>query len=239
MLNAKPPAAIGLWSIMLPTVIDTILKALAAAMPDNVPAAHKGDMGGVSFYGYREGDGRRFLLMNIFGGGWGGRPTGDGESAAVSICQGDVRNVPIEVQETNFPFIVEEFGLRADSGGSGRYRGGFGTVITYRCLQKTSANINLERIVEPPWGILGGGDGDSNVAIIHRVDGSEERAMKETNIQLNAGDRVTFLTAGGGGYGEAGDRDRAEIETDLREGLISPDAARRQYGYVSPREAAE
>jgi N-methylhydantoinase B len=239
IVNAKPPAAIGLWSIMLPTVIDTILKALAKAMPDKVPAAHKGDMGGVSFYGYREDDGRRFLLMNIFGGGWGGRPTGDGESSAVSICQGDVRNVPIEVQETNFPFIVDEFGLRADSGGSGEHRGGLGAIITYRCLQKTLANINLERIVDPPWGILGGSNGKPNVAIIQRVDGSEERATKETNIQLEAGDRVTFLTAGGGGYGEPDNRDRGAIAADVREGLITADAAAADYGYMQTGEAAE
>ena len=74
MLSAKPPAALGLWSIALPTVVDTILKALAPAIPASVPAAHKGDMGGCSFFGLREDDGSRFLLLNIFGGGWGGRP---------------------------------------------------------------------------------------------------------------------------------------------------------------------
>ena len=73
MLSAKPPSALGLWSIALPTVIDTILKALAPAVPHLIPAAHKGDMGGCSFFGFRD-DGSRFLLMNIFGGGWGGRP---------------------------------------------------------------------------------------------------------------------------------------------------------------------
>ena len=81
MLSAKPPSALGLWSIALPTVIDTILKALAPAVPHLVPAAHKGDMGGCSFFGFRD-DGSRFLLMNIFGGGWGGRPNEDGEDAA-------------------------------------------------------------------------------------------------------------------------------------------------------------
>ncbi len=70
------------------TVIDTILKALAPAIPERVPAAHKGDMGGCSFFGFAP-DGSRFLLMNIFGGGWGGRPHEDGESAAVSVCQGE------------------------------------------------------------------------------------------------------------------------------------------------------
>ncbi len=78
ILNAKSPAALGLWSIPLPTVIDTILKALAPALPEQIPAAHKGDMGGCSIGGYNP-EGRRFLLMNIFGGGWGGRPHEDGE----------------------------------------------------------------------------------------------------------------------------------------------------------------
>ena len=78
MLSAKPPAALGRWSIALPTVIDTILKALSPAVPHLIPAAHKGDMGGCSFFGFRP-DGSRFLLMNIFGGGWGGRPDEDGE----------------------------------------------------------------------------------------------------------------------------------------------------------------
>src|SRR5258707_15667541 len=84
MLSAKPPAALGRWSIALPTIIDTILKALSPAVPHLVPAAHKGDMGGCSFFGFRP-DGTRFLLMNIFGGGWGGRPHEDGESASVSV----------------------------------------------------------------------------------------------------------------------------------------------------------
>ena len=53
MLSAKPPSALGLWSIALPTVIDTILKALAPAVPHLIPAAHKGDMGGCSFFGFR------------------------------------------------------------------------------------------------------------------------------------------------------------------------------------------
>ncbi len=125
LLNARPPAALGLWSIPLPTVIDTILKALAPALPDRIPAAHKGDMGGCSFSGFRP-DGRRFLLMNIFGGGWGGRPREDGESASVSICQGDVRNAPVELQEMQYPFLIERFALRQDSGGAGRHRGGLG-----------------------------------------------------------------------------------------------------------------
>jgi N-methylhydantoinase B len=129
MLNARPPAALGLWSIALPTVIDTLLRALAPVLPGVIPAAHKGDMGGCSFYGLREGSGERYVLMNIFGGGWGGRHHADGESAAVSICQGDVRNTPVELQEIHYPFLLEYHRLRPDSGGPGRFRGGFGVEL--------------------------------------------------------------------------------------------------------------
>ena len=227
MLSAKPPAALGLWSIALPTVIDTILKALAPAAPDKIPAAHKGDMGGCSFFGFREEDNQRFLLLNIFGGGWGGRPHEDGESASVSICQGDVRNTPIELQEIKYPFIVEEHSLRQDSGGVGRTRGGLGLTLTYRCLQACKVNINFERTLNPPWGLHGGGEGAYNIGLIHRVDGSSSEVRKGTEIELKAGDRVTFLTAGGGGYGDPATRSHDDIARDVAEGFVSTEGASR------------
>ena len=225
MLSAKPPAALGLWSIPLPTVIDTILKALAPAMPERIPAAHKGDMGGCSFFGFREDDGSRFLLLNIFGGGWGGRPSEDGESASVSICQGDVRNTPIELQEIKYPFLIEEHALRADSGGAGRYRGGLGLVLSYRCLQRCKANINFERTTYPPWGLHGGCEGAINFGVVMRRNGQQSTVYKETEIELEAGDRVSFYTAGGGGFGDPSQRAREEIARDLAEGLISPNGS--------------
>ena len=238
MLSAKGSAALGLWSIALPTVIDTILKALAPAIPDMVPAAHKGDMGGCSFYGFREDNGERFLLMNIFGGGWGGRPHEDGESASVSICQGDVRNSPVELQEIKYPVIIEKQSLRADSGGAGEHRGGLGIELTYRCLQKCKVNINLERTVTPPWGLHGGASGAINRAVIHRVNGTDQEVKKGTEIDLEAGDRVTFWTAGGGGYGDPSARNREELAHDVAEGLVSADAASKLYGYKVPSGVA-
>ncbi len=235
MLSAKPPAALGLWSIALPTTIDTILKALAPALPDRIPAAHKGDMGGCSFYGV-DAEGTRFLLLNIFGGGWGGRPTEDGEDASVSVCQGDVRNTPVELQEIRYPFLIETHALRDDSGGAGRYRGGLGVELTYKCLVPCQVNINFERTKLPPWGLHGGGDGGANYAVIRPADGAPERKiLKGTQIPLKAGDSVAFFTAGGGGYGDPAERAKSAIEADLREGFVSAEAAR-VYG---ARRAAE
>lgn len=233
MLNARPPAALGLWSIALPTVIDTILLALAPALPGQIPAAHKGDMGGCSFYGQRPDNGARYVLMNIFGGGWGGRSHQDGASASVSICQGDVRNTPVELQEIHYPFIVERFALRADSGGAGQHRGGMGVELCYRALGTCSVNINLERIIEPPWGLEGGGPGRSNAALIRRSDGTERRVTKESNIAIAPGDTVTFWTAGGGGYGAPAKREAQEIERDLQLGYISVAGAAQDYGWAA------
>lgn len=237
LLNAKAPAALGLWSIPLPTVIDTILKALAPALPEQIPAAHKGDMGGCSIGGFRA-DGRRFLLMNIFGGGWGGRPHEDGESASVSVCQGDVRSAPVELQEIQYPFLIERFALRTDSGGAGRHRGGLGVELTYRALQKAVANVNCERTKDPPWGLHGGKPGAVNEAILTRRDGSEQRLLKATGVPVEAGDRLTFRTAGGGGWGDPRSRDPGAIADDVAKGYVSPAAARRDYG-VAPSDAAE
>jgi N-methylhydantoinase B len=229
MLSARPPAALGQWSIALPTVIDTILKALAPAIPERVPAAHKGDMGGCSFFGFAP-DGSRFLLMNIFGGGWGGRPHEDGASAAVSVCQGDVRNTPVELQEIKYPFVIERHALRPDSGGAGAHRGGLGIALTYRCLAPCRGNVNFDRTVTPPWGLHGGGEGDVSKAVIERADGRVETVFKATDVEFRPGDRITFLTAGGGGYGDPKARDRAALEADVALGFVTAEAAARDYG---------
>jgi N-methylhydantoinase B len=233
LLNAKAPAALGLWSIPLPTVIDTILKALAPALPERIPAGHKGDMGGCSIGGFRA-DGRRFLLMNIFGGGWGGRPHEDGESASVSICQGDVRSAPVELQEIQYPFLIERYELRADSGGAGRHRGGLGVELTYRALRKAVTNVNCERTKDPPWGLHGGKPGAVNEALLVRRDGSEERLLKATGVPMEPGDRLTFRTAGGGGWGDPRGRDPAALADDIAKGYVSREAARRDYGMEPP-----
>jgi N-methylhydantoinase B len=176
--------------------------------------------------------------MNIFGGGWGGRPHEDGESASVSICQGDVRSAPIELQEIQYPFLIERFVLRTDSGGPGRYRGGLGVDLTYRALQNCTANVNCERTMDPPWGLNGGKHGAVNKAMLIRSDGSERELKKATGVTMQAGDRLTFSTAGGGGWGDPQARDRQSIADDVRAGYISPEAARRDYRFDGAHDQA-
>jgi N-methylhydantoinase B len=228
ILNARHPAALGLYSIRAADCHRHHPESARARLPEKIPAAHKGDMGGCSISGFRP-DGQRFLLMNIFGGGWGGRPLEDGESASVSICQGDVRNTPVELQEIQYPFMIEKFALRQDSGGAGQHRGGLGVELTYRALQSASANVNCERTKDAPWGLNGGKSGAVNEALLIRADGSEQKLLKATGVPLEKDDRLIFRTAGGGGWGDPKKRDKREIAEDVRIGFVSPEAAKRDY----------
>jgi N-methylhydantoinase B len=219
ILSATPPAPVGNWSRTLPTVVDLILKALAPALPQKVAAGHKGDMGGYAFFGTDPRTGRRFLCQTIMGGGWGGRAHEDGENATVSICQGDVQNAPVELQEIYYPVLVEHHRLREGSGGAGKFRGGLGIEISVRVLCDAFTNINVERQRTSPWGLFGGNCGDSAKALVKQTsDDAGTWLTKRPNYPLKQGGSVTFFTAGGGGYGQASERSSELVERDRRLG---------------------
>jgi N-methylhydantoinase B len=221
LLSARRPAPIGGWSLSLPTVLDTIFRALAPALPDRIPAAHKGDMGGYAIFGTHPKSGRRYVCQNIIGGGWGGRPFEDGASAAVSMCQGDVKNTPIELQELYYPLLYECHALRPDSGGAGRFRGGIGVEVKVKPLHDLYVSRNTDRIQCPPWGLLGGEEGKTNQTLIRR-DGKEETLPgKFSHLLVRPADTVTFLTAGGGGYGNPAEREPAALKRDFVLGYVS------------------
>src|SRR5262249_59997933 len=125
-----------------------------------------------------------------------------------------------------YPFLVEQHALRSDSGGAGKFRGGLGLALTYRALNRCKANINCDRTRDPPWGLHGGQPASTNCAVIRRAaDGSERVVYKATEIEIEPGDTVTFLTAGGGGYGDPRDRDPQTLARDLAQGVVSSHAA--------------
>src|SRR5947207_11697381 len=136
IMMARFPAPMAGWSGIVPTVVDAIVRALADAMPDRVPAGHHALLGGaVVFFGTHPKTKRRFVVQSIEGGGWGGRPFEDGESGTVSVCQGDVRNGSIEGIELKCPVLIEKRELRTDSAGAGKFRGGFGLDVQVRNLE--------------------------------------------------------------------------------------------------------
>jgi N-methylhydantoinase B len=202
-------------------VIDLILRALAPAMPDKVAAGHKGDMGGYAFFGINPKTGRRFLCQTIMGGGWGGRAHEDGENATVSMCQGDVQNAPVELQELYYPVLIERQQLRENSGGAGKFRGGLGIEIAVRVLCDAFTNINIERQRTAPWGIFGGACGAKAKALVKQTgDDPGSWLTKKPNYPLKKDGSVVFFTAGGGGYGPSSERAPELIERDRRLGYV-------------------
>ncbi len=221
LLSARRPAPIGGWSLSLPTVLDTIFRALASVLPERIPAAHKGDMGGYAIFGTHPTTGRRYVCQNIIGGGWGGRPFEDGASASVSMCQGDVKNTPIELQELYYPLLYERHALRPDSGGAGKFRGGIGVELKVKPLHNLFVSRNTDRVQCPPWGLWGGEQGKTNQTLIHRNGREETLPGKFSHLLVKPGETVTFLTAGGGGYGKSSERDAASVKRDVELGYVS------------------
>jgi N-methylhydantoinase B len=223
-----------MWSTLLPTVVDTILRALAPAMRDRVPAAHHGLLGGaVVFYGTDPKTNRRFIVQSVEGGGWGGRPHEDGVHGSVSICQGDVRNGSIEGIELKCPVVVEARRLVPDSGGAGRHRGGLGLDVQVRNLVEGRWNLDNPRRRDcRPWGLWGGKDGGYAEHLTRRPGETEFRSEAGYAVPVPIGTSAITRTGGGGGWGNPLERDPAAVRWDVIEELVSPAAAERDYGVV-------
>ena len=120
-----------------------------------------------------------------------------------------------------------------DTGGPGLHRGGNGVEKVYRLLAEGEVSIHDDRHLSRPWGILGGRPGACSEKWIERADGSREKLpSKVDNVRVAPGDRIVFRTAGGGGWGDALERDPAVVRRDVGRGLVSAEAAREGYGVV-------
>jgi N-methylhydantoinase B len=234
IMMAPFPAPMASWSLIVPTVVDTIFKALAPAMKNGIAAGHHALLGGsIVFFGAYPDTGKNFVLQSLEGGGWGGRPFEDGESGSVTICQGDVRNAAIEAIELKFPVMVEKRGLRPDSGGPGKYRGGLGIEMRIRNFIEGRWNLPRPRRQKcPPWGMWGGRAGGVASFLLKRPNETEFCAVDSIMQAVPPETQVIAETGGGGGWGNPLERDASAVRWDVIEGLVSREAAERDYGVV-------
>jgi N-methylhydantoinase B len=230
-ISAVGTGALGSSGNMIPTVVDTVMHALAEAFPDRAAAAHHGTYGVHAFHGRDERTGRHFYNLDTICGGWGATAAMDGYGPSRSNAHGDTGNVPVEMQEMVCPYRFDSYAMRMDSGGAGRQRGGLGVVKTYRIMGSCRVNLKIDRTKCPPWGLRGGGTGQPCEIEIQRANGTIERPLKGDHA-LEAGDTVIVRTAGGGGYGPAIEREAAMVALDVVQGYVSLEAARSVYGVV-------
>jgi N-methylhydantoinase B len=150
------------------------------------------------------------------------------------VCQGDVRNAPIENIELKNPILVLERSLRQDSGGPGKFRGGLGINTRARALVagRWAAGGGGGRVNCPPWGLWGGKPGKIAETLIKGPADAEFRRSESPRYNGDAGSEILHRTAGGGGWGDPLERDPASVLVDVREGYISAQAALDEYGVV-------
>src|SRR6202163_1159331 len=157
VVSATGPARMRWWMTYPMTIVDTIFKALAPAIPDRVIAGHHADLLVAACHGINPKS-AEFFIANFgpLGGGWGAKQREDGVSATVCINDGDTHNSPNEQAEAKFPLVVESYRLVPDSGGAGRHRGGLGVERVVRGRTAITMNTQIERAHCTPWGLQGG-----------------------------------------------------------------------------------
>jgi N-methylhydantoinase B len=231
VISARPPAACGWWANTTSTTIDVILKALSGVLSDAIPAGHFGDIPMCLING-RDLNGRTFVFFEPVPGGHGGRPHEDGVNATVCFHEGDTPDVPVEVQESMLPILVEESALDEDSAGAGENRGGLGYRRVFRLLaDSASMEINVDRYRCLPWGLNGGHTAKPNRAFIQLAPREEWKlVLKQTGIRLGPGARVRMVGGGGGGWGDPLDRAPERVRADVVAGYVSVHQAEKEYG---------
>jgi N-methylhydantoinase B len=236
VVSAVKPAAMRMWMTYPMTIVDTIFKALAPALPDRVAAAHHADLVVARVNGRRPNDNSFYIYLGgLIGGGWGAKHESDGMSATIAINDGDTHNGPSEQVEAKYPLLVERYALRTDSGGAGKFRGGLGTEQVVQARHGIRFSSQMDRVKCKPWGLFGGLSGSGNAVALHRFGKSDEQHFpngKALNQVLHPGDAYILRSGGGGGFGSPLERDVAALERDVRCGYVGREAAEDLYGAV-------
>ena len=236
VVSALKPAAMRMWMTYPMTIIDTIFKALAPAIPGHIIAGHHADLVVGRVNGRRPRDDSFYIYLGgLIGGGWGAKHNGDGCNATIAMNDGDTHNGPSEQVEAKYPLLVERYALRPDSGGAGRFRGGLGCEQVVQARHDIRFNSQMDRVKCKPWGLEDGLSGFGNSVAIHRFGTAQEQRFhngKALNQVLHAGDAYILRSGGGGGFGSPLGRDLDALARDVRCGYVSKDAAEKYYGAV-------
>jgi N-methylhydantoinase B len=233
IVSATYPAAVYARSSIGHMMPDVVYGALEQAIPGRVPAEGTSNLwslkmvAGHGLTGVGDKSGTQFMVMSFHSGGAGARPHQDGLSA--TPFPSGVRNVPVEATEAITPLVIWRKELRQDSGGAGQYRGGLGQIMEVSSREDAAFGIfaGFERVKFPARGRNGGDAGQRGALSLK--SGVE---LKPKGLQVvPSGDRLVIEMPGGGGMGPATERNPESVQRDVRLGYLSPEAAKRDYGF--------
>jgi N-methylhydantoinase B len=228
VVNVQFPGGVAARGVIGYRIIECIYGALAAALPDCVPAAGDGGTSGVRLGGF-DTAGERFQCNDLVCGTWGAHPDHDGLEGAAGMAA-NVSNRPVEILERDDPVRVVEYGFVDNTGGPGRYRGGLAIRRSLQLLAPEAVlNLRTHRNRTPPYGLAGGHPGTTSKTYLIRDD--QRRLLPaKTTVEMRQGDVVEHTTASGGGIGDPRERSRVDVVADVREGKVSRASARAVYG---------
>ena len=241
VLHPQFPAAVGMRSLTCGRLRSLVFGAFAMAAPDRMPAAPAGATSIINMAAVDPRSGKRTItaIAPVVGGG-GGMPHRDGTDGA-GADSAYLKNSPVEITESDAPARILRYGLMPDSGGPGAHRGGMAQVIEF-CATAPDAFItarNRDRTVFQPWGVLGGRPGAAG-SFTRNPGRPDETDLGNTDqLRLAMGDVLRVVSPAGGGRGDPFTRDPEAVLRDVQAGLVTPLAARRDYGVVLARDAVE
>ncbi len=240
LFNAKSPYPVSCDWEPIQILIDVVMKALAEAVPERVPAGHFLSIIGTIVGGTDDKTGKPFVLCEPQAGGWGAGDIKDGESGLVAVCDGETFIVPVEVCEYRYPIRVEQFALNPKTG-AGQFRGGHGLIRDYRILNsKAEVTTIASRHKIAPWGFAGGKDGSINdVQIYKKRSGEMKSAATWSHEPLEQGDLIRLISGGGGGYGNPKKRPAEKVLKDWEDGRITLEEAKKEYGIIIDEAAGK
>ncbi len=202
LVDASYPSGVAAGNVETSQrIVDTLLGALAQALPERIPAASSGTMSNLTFGG--EGSRGPFVSYETIAGGAGAGPRRAGTSA-VQTHMTNTRNTPIEELESVYPVRVLSLGVRRDSGGKGRRPGGDGMRKELLFTGPTHVAFVSERSRQGPWGLAGGGAGAPGRVRLRLPGARSAKPLPATFTRvLPAGSVLTLFTPGGGAHGRS------------------------------------
>jgi N-methylhydantoinase B len=236
ILNARYPAATTFGNHLCPPNADSIIRALAQAIPDRVTAGWNQLLCYLTTgFDTRKND--NYVDIGFLGlkGGSGATRGVDGyDHIGMIDASGGVLDQDYEMFEQQTPHLLLEHEYWTDSAGAGRWRGGLGVSTRFRIGgQKTKVVTFGDGDIEPAFGLFGGRDSTLNKIELHFPDGSVYGTTTKDLVENVTEGTVLFQQAGGGGgYGDPFERNAAKVAMEVRNGIISPEQAREAYGVV-------
>jgi N-methylhydantoinase B len=241
IFTAKRPAPVSTYWEAGASAVDLLWQAMYPIAKDKLTVGHFLSICGTSVSGHDD-DGNLFVLVEPQAGGWGAGRGKDGESGLVAQGDGETYNIPVEVCETRYPIRVDQYSFNVTGAGAGRYRGGAGLVRDYRILgEQAAVTTTYGRHRFLPWGADDGAQGSPNGAAVIRAGESEPEvwAGKLTRYPLARGDVVRLISGTGGGYGDPLERPVEAVQDDVKNGYVTVEQARDDYGVTLDPETLE